>query len=305
MLNLRTAYLAWMSVCVIWGTTYLAIRIALETIPPALVGAFRYISAGAVLMLVLAARRQPMPALRAWFGLGLAGFLMIVLGNGGVIWAEQWVPSGIAAVTVASTPFWMIGVEAALPGGERFSLRAAVGLAIGFGGIVLLVWPDLFGGISGRNYALGMLALQVACLGWALGSSYSRRHAQNENALSAAAVQMLLGGLMMLAIALVRGEWDGLSFTPRSLAAEVYLAAVGSLAGYPAYIYALKHLPVSIVSLYAYANPIIAVLLGALLLAEPLGLRVIVATAAVLLGITVVRGAQPRRQPDPSRNQQR
>jgi drug/metabolite transporter (DMT)-like permease len=293
-------------VCVIWGTTYLAIRVALETIPPALVGGLRFTFAGGVLLLVLRLKGHPLPAARRWTGLALLGLLMIVLGNGGVIWAQQWVPSGIAAVTVATTPFWMIGVEALMPGGERLSWRGVMGLLIGFAGIVLLVWPDLSGGdAGGRQFAAGMVSLQIACLGWALGSSYSRRHAPGDNALSAAGAQMLLGGVMMLVAATARGEWGRLSFTPRSLAAEAYLGAVGSLAGYPAYIYALKYLPVSLVSLYAYANPVIAVVLGVVLLAEPFGPRVILATGTVLLGITVVRGREPWRETDPPRNQPR
>lgn len=288
--------------CLIWGTTYLAIRVALETIPPALVGGLRYTIAGGVLILLLRWRGEPLPARRHWAGLALLGLLMIVLGNGGVIWAEQWVPSGIAAVTVASTPFWMTGVEAALPQGEPLSARVILGLLIGFVGIVLLVWPDLTaGGARGHQFALGVVALQVASLGWALGSSYSRRHARDGNALAAAAVQMILGGAMMLAIATARGEWRQLAFTPRTLAAEGYLIAFGSLAGYPAYVYALKHLPVSTVSLYAYVNPVIAVLLGTLLLAEPFGPRVMVATATVFMGIVVVRGmvAGPKSRPRP------
>jgi len=218
---------------------------------------------------------------------------MIVLGNGGVIWAEQWVPSGVAAVTVASTPFWMIGVEAMLPGGERLTMRSVAGLLVGFAGIVLLVWPDLTrGGEYDRQYLAGIASLQIACLGWALGSSYSRRHSRSDNAMMAAAGQMLAGGLMMLIVAIARGEIRDLTFTPRSLAAEAYLAVLGSLAGYTAYIYALKYLPVSVVSLYAYANPVIAVLLGTALLTEPFGPRVIVATGMVLLGITVVRSGE-------------
>lgn len=274
----------------IWGTTYLAISIALETIPPALVGAIRYMFAGGILIVLLRFTGERLPDLQRWLGLSLAAFLMVVLGNGGVIWAQQWIPSGITAVTLASTPFWMIGVEACLPGGERLTIRSVAGVLIGFAGIVVLVWPDLAsGGASGGQFLLGMVSLQIACLGWALGSSYSRRHPRSDNAMMAAAGQMLSGGLMLFVVAAARGEFRDLTFTPRSLAAEAYLAAVGSLAGYSAYIYALKYLPVSVVSLYAYANPVIAVLLGTVLLAEPFGPRVIVATGTVLLGITVVR----------------
>lgn len=292
---MRSAYLAWLAVCLIWGTTYLGIRVALETIPPALVGGIRYVIAGAVLVAVLLVRGERFPPRAYWPGLALLGFLMICLGNGGVIWAQQWVPSGIAAMVVASGPFWMAAIEAWSPGGERLARRVLLGLAIGFGGILLLVWPDLtVGGELGKRSALGIVALQVACIGWALGSAYSKRHARDENALAAAALQMVFGGLMMLAIASARGEWGDLSFTARSLAAETYLIVFGSLVGYTAYVFALKYLPVSTVSMYAYVNPVIAVTLGSLLLGEPFGPRVAAASAMVLAGIAVVRGLAGR-----------
>ncbi len=287
---IRSAYIAWIAVCLIWGTTYLGIRVALETIPPGLVGGIRYVIAGAALAAILRWRGEHLPARVHWPGLALLGFLLICLGNGGVIWAEQWVPSGIAAVIVASGPFWMATIEALTPDGERFSRRILIGLSIGFIGIMALVWPDLTaGGALGRQFAFGLVALQVACIGWALGSSYSKRHARGENALGAAALQMFFGGLMMLVFATLRGEWQALTFTPRSLAAEVYLIVFGSLVGFTAYVYALKHLPVSTVSMYAYVNPVIAVSLGALLLGEPFGWRVVLAAAVVFLGVAVVR----------------
>jgi drug/metabolite transporter (DMT)-like permease len=285
----RAAYIAWLSVCLIWGTTYLAIRVALETIPPALLGAFRYLAAGGALALILRARGVRLPGPTHWGGLMLLGFLMIGLGNGGVIWAEQWVPSGIAAVVVAAAPFWMTGLEATL-GGERLSLQRSVGLVLGFLGILLLVWPELTaGGELGRQFTVGVIALQIACLGWALGSSYSKRHAREENALGASALQMIFGGIILLAAALVRGEFAVLTFTWRTAVAELYLIVFGSLIGYSAYVYALKHLPVSTVSLYAYVNPVIAVVLGTLLLGEPFGWRVVAASAIVFAGIAVVR----------------
>lgn len=292
---MRTAYLAWLTVCLIWGTTYLAIRIALETIPPALVGGLRYTIAGAILAAVLSLRGERLPPTSYWGGLALVGGLMIAIGNGGVIWAEQWVPSGFAALLVAASPFWMAGIEALLPGGERLTVRMIGGLLVGFSGIVILVWPDLtVGGSQGRQFALGVIALQIACLGWSLGSSYSRRHGREENALGAAALQMMFGGVIMLIAATILGEWRNLTFTPRTFAAELYLLLIGSLLAYPAYVYALKHLPVSTVSLYAYINPVIAVLLGTILLDEPFGARVILAGALVLLGSGVVRWSATR-----------
>jgi drug/metabolite transporter (DMT)-like permease len=292
----RLAYAAWISVCLIWGTTYLAIRVALETIPPALIGAFRFVIAGAVLAVLLRARGVRLPGPRQWPGLAIVGVLLIGAGNGMVVVAEQWVPSGIAAVVIATSPFWMATVEALIPGGERFSRRTLTGMTIGFGGIVLLLWPELTaGGAVGRQFLLGLVALQLAELGWSLGTAYSKRHAREENAIAAAALQMVFGGVAMLAVAIVRGEWHALYFSTRSAVAELYLIVAGSLVAYPAYIYALKYLPVSTVSLYAYVNPVIAVLLGAMLLGEPFGIRIVIASALVLLGVSVVRGWMRKR----------
>ena len=297
---LRAAYLAWISVCVVWGTTYLAIRVAVETIPPALVGGLRFVVAGAFLALVLRVRGTRLPGRPHWPGLALLGFLMIVIGNGAVVWAELTVSSGITAVVIASTPFWMAAVEAVIPNGERLSPRTIVGMTIGFAGILLLVWPDLLvGGALNRGMLAGLMALQLAELGWSIGSAYSKRHAPHEDAIAASALQMLYGGAMLLAIATVRGEWEVLRFTPRTLAAELYLTFVGSLAGYSAYIYALKYLPSSTVSLYAYVNPIIAVILGTLLLAEPFGVRIVAASGLVLLGIAVVKSRMTWRVSQP------
>ena len=286
----RAAYLAWIAVCVLWGTTYLGIRIALETIPPALVGGLRYTAAGTLLIGILAARGEGIIPPSQWRGMALIGLLTICIGNGGVIWAEQWVPSGIAAVTVATVPFWMIAIEAFTRDADPLSTRLMLGLFVGFGGILLLVWPDIAAGdAAGHRFLIGIIALQIACVGWALGSALSRRHAREENVLSASAMQMLFGGLFMLAAATVRGEWSHLTFTPRTLLAEIYLTLVGSIVGYSAYTYALRHLPTATVSLYAYANPVIAMVLGALVASEPFGPRVIVASLMVLTGSALVQ----------------
>jgi drug/metabolite transporter (DMT)-like permease len=193
-------------------------------------------------------------------------------------------------VIVASSPFWMAGVEALRPDGERLTRRALFGLLLGFAGIVLLIWPELVsGGIGGRGFVGGVIALQLACLGWSVGSSYSKRHTRQENVFSATAAQMLAGGVMMLAIGTVHGEWSALSFSARSAAAFAYLATVGAIGGFVAYTYALRHLPVSVVSLYAYINPVIAVVLGFVVLGEPFTSRMAVAAALVFGGVAIVR----------------
>lgn len=286
----RNAWIAFIAVCVIWGTTYLAIKVALETIPPFLMGGIRYLIAGTVLGAVLVARGEKLPPLAEWGSLAWLGFLMIGLGNGGVNWAEQYLASGITAVVIATSPFWMVAIDAMLPGGEKFSPRKIVGLSIGFSGIVLLVWPDItLEGADGRMVLLGILALQIACAGWAVASSYTKRHAMSRNLLVIAAVQMFFGGLFMTIVGTVAGEWSAISFNPRTTSALLYLIVAGSLVAFAAYSYALRHLPITTVSLYTYVNPVIAVALGTLLLGEPFRLSMVVAAGIIVVGIVVVR----------------
>ena len=290
---MRRAYLAWIAVCLIWGTTYLAIRIALETIPPLIMAAVRWIVAGGLLILILRLRGERMPDRREWPALTLLGILLLGFGNGGVVWAEQTVPSGLTAVLVATSPFWMVGIDAIMAGGERLTVRRTVGLIVGFSGIVLLVWPEIRVGEGGRAFLGGVIAAQIACVGWAVGSSYARKrgrgHAKDENVLVTAAFEMLFGGIVLLIVSFAMSEASRLTFTPRSAGALLYLTFVGAIAGFSAYAYALKHLPVATVSLYAYVNPIIAVVLGTLVLHEPFGARTAVAAAIVLTGMMLVR----------------
>lgn len=291
----RLAFLAWIAVCLIWGTTYLGIRISLESIPPALMGGLRWTLAGAMLAAFVYARGEPMPPRPRWGGIVLLGFLLLGLGNGGVVYAEQWVPSGLTAVILASAPFWMAGVEACLRDGEPLNRRVVAGQLTGFAGILLLVWPELTIGSAGRPFLWGVLALQIAEFGWALGSSYSKRHTRQENVLATTAWQMLAGGIIMVTAATVTGEWSRLAFTPRTTAALLYLSTIGSIGGFVAYAYALRHLPISLVSLYAFINPIIAVALGVLLLDEPFTTRMALAAALVFTGVAIVRGRSTSR----------
>lgn len=286
--SLRPAYVACVTVCILWGTTYLAIRIALETVPPMLMGGLRWTVAGALILLVMKLRRERVPGAAEWPALALLGVLLIGLGNGGVVWAEQTLPSGLTAVLVAVIPFWMIGVEWLAGAREPLGWRRGAGLVVGFGGIVLLVWPELELG-EGMPFIVGVAATQLACLGWAIGSSFSRRRHPSENVLGMAAYQMLFGGLVMLLAGTAHREWGSLAFSGRSASALAYLVVFGSLAGYSAYAYALKHLPTTTVTLYAYVNPVIAMVLGTLVLDEPMSLRVAAAGAIVLAGMAMVR----------------
>jgi drug/metabolite transporter (DMT)-like permease len=295
----RLAYFAWISVCLIWGTTYLGIRITLETIPPWLMSGMRWIIAGTILGGSVVIRGGRGPSARAWRGIVFLGITLLVLGNGGVVWAEQYVPSGLAAVIVAASPFWMAGIEAYQPDGERLTLRTIAGLTVGFGGILLLVWPDVTSGTAtGRGFLAGVIALQIACLGWSIGSSYSRRHARTENIFTITAAQMLAGGVMMLALGTIQGEWRVLHFSTRSTAALAYLSTIGAIGGFVAYTYALRHLPVSLVSLYAYINPVIAVALGVTLMGEPFDSRMALAAALVFAGVAIVRRTSKPDEPD-------
>jgi len=286
--ELRLAYLAWLVVCIVWGTTYLAIRIGLETLPPFLMTGYRWLAAGVLLIAILKIRGAELPPLRAWGQLALLGILLIGFGNGAVVWAEQIIPSGLAAVLVAASPFWIVGVEQLRADGEPLGRRRAAGLVLGFAGIVILVWPELSFSSNGA-FLSGVFATQVACLGWAVGTSYSRRRGREENVFAAAALEMVLAGATLVVAGFALGEPLAVSVNGRTGSAFVYLVVAGSIGAFSAYHYALKHLPVSTVSLYSYVNPIIAVALGTLVLDEPFTPRVVVAAAFVLAGMALVR----------------
>ncbi len=242
----------------------------------------------------LVARGRPLPPVSQWGGIAAARVPDARLGNGGVVFAEQWVPSGLAAVLVATAPFWMAAVEA-LPAGRRTAAPfGRCGLVVGFSGIVLLVWPDLTLGVEQRQSRASSreswrcrLRRSGGRLGRRIRSvTAARRGGRIESVdgmdevLGTTAFQMLAGGLMMTAVGTLRGEWAALFFTTRTTVALFYLATIGAIGGFVAYTYALRHLPVSFVSLYAYINPVIAVALGVLVLHEPFTWRMAIAAGA-------------------------
>jgi drug/metabolite transporter (DMT)-like permease len=290
------AYCALGAVFFFWGTTYLAIRVGLETLPPTLFAGVRFLTAGAILLaFLLIWRKERLPKGKELLHQAVVGLMLLGVGNGLVVWAEVWIPSGMAALLIATSPFWVVGFERLRSDGERIGARSLVGMLVGFGGLLLLVAPQLFGATLGMNYLLGMLAIQIGCASWSGGSVYAKHHQAHHRVRTAplvgAAVQMLCAGAALTILGALFGEWRVFHFSQRSLGAMVYLILFGSIVAYGSYTYAMQKLPLSIVSTYSYVNPVIAVLLGWLVLAEPLGWRMITAMLIILGGVALVKTA--------------
>lgn len=294
----RAAVLAaFAAVYLIWGSTYLAILFAIETLPPFLMAATRFLVAGALLYGWMRWRGAERPDARQWRAAVVVGGLLLFGGNGLVVWAEQWVPSGVAALLVATVPFWMVMLEWARPGGARPGAGVLLGLLLGFGGIALLIGPGEWAG--GGVHLPGALALLLASFSWATGSIYSRGAPLPASPLLATSMQMLAGGGLLLAAGTLLGEWGRVELgavSVRSAAALLYLIVFGSLVGFSAYVWLLRVSTPARVSTYAYVNPVVAVLLGWALAGEALTARVVVAVAVIVGAVAVIttRRARPR-----------
>jgi drug/metabolite transporter (DMT)-like permease len=286
------AYAAFAVVCVVWGTTYLGIRIALETIPPLLLTGTRFSAAGLIMLSVAKLRGEKIPRdFRTLANLAFIGFLMVGVGNLAVVWAEQWVPSGMAALFVATAPFWMAVLEAFRRGGERLDLRGGIGMLIGFLGVAMLVTPGGSGGTLGTMFIVGALAIQVGGFGWQYGSAHAKYKMKHVPLMSSSALQMLSGGIIVSLAGLAAGEAPRFAVTPRTFAALAYLTLFGSVLAYSAYVFALAHMRTTHTSLYAYVNPVVAVFLGWLILNEPLTWVSVLAMTVILAGVALVQSA--------------
>jgi len=281
--------LAFAAVYVLWGSTYLAIRIGVETIPPFVLAGLRHLTAGILLFAWLRARGVPAPLPRHWRSAAVIGGLLLLGGNGLVTWAEQRVPSGLAALIVASVPIWMTLLDG-LQRRERPHGVVLAGLALGLLGIAFLVAPGRFAG-GARVDPVGAAALLTAALLWAVGSLYSRRAPLPSSTLLATAMEMVAGGAILLLAATVTGEWSGLSLaavSSRSLFSLVYLIVAGSLLGFSAYIFLLGATTPARVSTYAYVNPVVAVFLGWAFAGEPVTLRTFIAAAVIVTAVALI-----------------
>ena len=282
------AYLALAAVCLFWGTTYLGIRMSLESFPPLLLVCARYVVSGALMLAAIALRGGELPRGRELGAACLSGVLVLGIGNGALVFAELWVPSGLACLIITISPFWMVGAEALLPGGEPLHLPTIVGMLVGLGGAALLFAPDMHTHTFHAGLLNGFLVLQLGMAGWAFGSIYQRRRVAGAHPIVIGAVQQLAAGLSFLPFMLIFHE-HSVHWSLRGVSAILYLVVFGSIVGYSAYIFALDRLPVAIVSVYPYVNSVVAVTLGWLFYREAFGVREAAAMAIIFTGVALVK----------------
>ncbi|MFC2084482.1 EamA family transporter [Bacteroidota bacterium] len=282
------AYFAWIAICFIWGTTYLAIRVGVNQLPPMLFAGLRWVIAGPLFLTILLIRGFKLPKRKDLIHIAIVGISLLGIANGLVVVAEQWIPSGLAALLITTLPFWVFGIESVLPSGPKFNINVLLGLFLGFLGVGLIFINDLKF-LFNSEYFLGMICLLGAVISWASGSLYSKHKNINVHPLVNASVQMIIAGLAQISLGLVLGEFSRFYFDLNSFLAFSYLVFVGAILGYGSYIYAISHLPVSFVTTYAYINPVIALLLGWLILNEELNFIIILAAAIILVGVWMVK----------------
>jgi drug/metabolite transporter (DMT)-like permease len=281
---------AFAALYIIWGSTYLGILFAIETLPPFLMAGSRFLVAGGLLFAWSWPQRERAPIRTEWRSALIVGGLLLTGGNGAVSWAEQYVASGIAALLIAVTPLWMVLLDWLWHGARRPGIHTVLGLLLGFGGIVLLVGPaELLGAES--VYLPGALALLAGSLCWSIGSIYSRRAPTPKGGMLGIGMQMICGGTLLLLLGTVTGEWAQLDLAAvslRSILAVLYLIIFGSIIGYTAYMWLLQVVSAARVATYAYVNPVVAVLLGWGLAGEALTLRMGVAALIIIAGVALI-----------------
>ncbi|HEY3311990.1 MAG TPA: EamA family transporter [Anaerolineales bacterium] len=289
-------WLALLAVYIVWGSTYLGIRFAVETIPPFLHAAVRFLIAGTLLFVWRRLAGDPAPSRSQWKSAFIVGSLLLVGGNGLIALAETSIPSGVAALLVATIPMFMVLVEALRPGGARPTPVQLLGLLVGFAGVALLIGPSEFGGTRQFSLLSGGTALLAAFL-WSLGSIYNRSADLPDSTLLFTGMEMLMGSLGLFLVSALRGEFAQFhlaAVSTRSLLGLLYLISFGSLVGFTSYAFLLRHASISLISTYPYVNPIVAVLLGSLFAGEVLNARVLLAALIIVGSVILVNLAKKR-----------
>ncbi len=291
------ALIAYLVVCVFWGSTYLAIKIGVTELPPFLFAGLRFLVAGLVLLALARALGDPLPRRSDWRTLTIVGLLLLAGGNAFVVWSEQYIGSGIASIFVVTVAMWTALFDAVIPGGSsELNWRIIAGLLLGFAGTLLLVGASPAEILAADKR--GPIALSLASASWALGSVYAKRHPTQASPYMGAAFQMIVGGSAVALVGTLLGEWPAWHLSSRGIGAIAYLVVFGSVLGYSAYSYALRHASATIVGTYAYVNPVIAVLLGWLLLHEPVGARTFVAMGMILGAVIWIQFSYKLRRAD-------
>jgi drug/metabolite transporter (DMT)-like permease len=287
------AIIAWLNVCVIWGTTYLVIRIGVGHLPPMLFAGVRWVIAGGVFIAVLKWRGKALPKANEIVHLAIVGLALLGFANGLVVWAEQWIPSGLTALLLTTVPFFMVGLESLLPKGPKLNATILTGLLMGLAGVCFIFGEDIKY-LSDSDNLIGVFALLGAVFFWSLGSLYSKYVKVDVHPLMGASVQMLVAGIFLSMIGISIGELPRLSFEINGLLSLAYLIVIGSFVGYASYIYALAKLPLSLVSTFAYINPVIALFLGWIILDEKLNFQIAIAAAGIIAGVFIVKQGAAR-----------
>lgn len=299
-------WIALLALYIVWGSTYLAIRFAVESIPPFFHAGIRFLVSGLILLVWQRAAGLSLPTRKQWISLAVIGNLLLLGGNGLVAWAEQTIPSGIAALMIGSIPMFLVVTEAFRPGGVKPNRWTFLGLLIGFIGIFILIGPaELTGG--SRLNSMGIGALLLACVFWSLGSVYSKHADLPKSSLMSTGGQMLMGSIGLFIVSLVSGElthWDPSGVTTKSLMGLVYLIFIGSLVGFVSYGWLLQNAPISLVATYAYVNPIVAVLLGNWLADEPLEPRIWLAAAIIVGSVMFINRSRSGVQKDAKKDEE-
>jgi drug/metabolite transporter (DMT)-like permease len=296
-----TLWVALAIVYTVWGSTYLAIRVAIETLPPMLMASVRFLIAGGILYTISIRRGDragDRPGPRQWRAAAIVGTLLFLGGNGGVVWAEQRVSSGVAALIVASVPLWM-ALIAFVALKERLPRVAVAGLIVGFAGTAILINPSG----SDRIDMLGALAVVGASVSWAIGTLYAGRATLPSRGFVSAAMQLLCGGVALGVVGIAGGELGKIhpeNFSRSSLLALAYLIVFGAIVAFSAYSYMVRNASPAIVSTYAYVNPVIAVLLGWTFLDENVGLTTIVAGGIIVVAVAMIVSAKARSEGEPA-----
>jgi drug/metabolite transporter (DMT)-like permease len=291
-------WIALLALYIVWGSTYLAIRFSVETIPPFLHAALRFLISGAILYVWRRMAGDPAPTLSNWKSTAIVGAALLLGGNGLVAWAEQSVPSGIAALMISTSPFWLVLFESLRTGGAKPTWQSIAGLIVGFGGVFILIGPAEIIGGEGSFDTFGIILLLFAPFFWSLGSIYARGADMPKSTLLGTGMEMLTGAVALFIVSLVKGELNGFSFglvSMRSWLGLAYLITFGSLVGFVSYGWLLHNAPVSLMSTYAYVNPVVAVFLGNLLADEPLNARILIASAIIIGSVIFINSArQPK-----------